>query len=710
MSSPKRPRPKTVTARSSRKASTSDERAPRRTGASESSRKSADPARSRPPGDKAATTSARKNSGSPRSTSTTKRGTTGPGAAATSPVRTRAAARPEVARPTSRGRHYRRSWRLPVGRSGLRIRAFMVLLAVLITAVVGRAFQLQAIDAQAFADEASVKMQNTRELQPTRGVITDRNGVVLAETEPAVWITVDPDMVMTNGADKRYRMSQRKQEEAEAAPLAVAEILAKHLGGSVNHYLEIVTTPDSRYQSVERRVPAATYTAIQADMRAGFDGEGARPWHGVFATPDPIRTYPNAELAGNVIGFVNGEGQGVAGMEGAFDEQLRGEPGQEIFDASTYGRIPLGENVITPAQDGYTYELTLDADLQWLSERALADGVAKAGAKTGKLVVMDVNSGELLALANYPSYDPANPGAVADTGDLGNRAVSDMFEPGSTQKILTMAALADAGLITPDTEVQVPERIASGAGYVSDSWTHGTINLNARGIMAQSSNIGTIMLARTMPKAEQQEYLASFGLGARTGVELPAEASGVLPPPDMADYTRDQISFGQGLSVTAVQMAAAAASVVNGGIYHQPTIIKGAIDAEGNEVELPGRQTRRVISEEASEMVVNMMEAVITLRDGREIAGYRTAGKSGTAQRFDPNCNCYNGFTASFVGAAPAEDPQVLVYVVLDQPTRGNLGSVLALPVVNNVLQVALPRYNVRPSTTEAPDDPITFE
>lgn len=677
MSTPKRPRPRKITARTSRKSSSTG----RKTGAGSA---------------KVA-----------RSTSATRRAS---GSAGTSPARKRAAARPDVARPASKGRHYRRSWRLPVGRSGLRIRAFMVLLAVMLTAVVGRAFQLQAIDAQAFADEAAVKMQNTRELQPVRGAITDRNGVVLAETEPAMWVTVDPDMVMTNGADKRYRMSERKLEEKEAAPLAVAEILARHLGGSVEHYLEIVTTPDSRYQSVQRRVPAATYTAIQADMRAGFDGEGARPWYGVFGTPDPIRTYPNAELAGNIVGFVNGEGEGVAGMEGAFDEQLRGEPGQEIFDASTYGRIPLGDNVITPAQDGHTYELTLDADLQWFAERALADGIAKSGAKTGMAVVMDVNSGEVLALGNYPSYDPANPGAVADTGDLGNRALSNLYEPGSTQKILTMAALADAGLITPETEVQVPERIASGAGYVRDSWSHGTINLNARGVMAQSSNIGTIMLARTMPKAQQQEYLASFGLGQRPGTGLPAEAAGVLPPPDMADYTRDQISFGQGLSVTAVQMAAASAAVVNGGIYNQPTIIKGATDAEGNPVDLPEPESRRVISEEASEMTVNMMEAVITLRDGRGIPGYRTAGKSGTAQRFDPNCNCYNGFTASFVGVAPAEDPQILVYVVLDQPSNGNLGSVLALPVVNNILQVALPRYNVRPSVTEAPDDPITFE
>lgn len=277
--------------------------------------------------------------------------------------------------------------------------------------------------------------------------------------------------------------------------------------------------------------------------------------------------------------------------------------------------------------------------------------------------------------------------------------------------MLTLAALADAGLVTPDTQVVVPSQIASGAGYVRDSWSHGTINLTARGVMAQSSNIGTIQLARQMPKAEMAEYLADFGLGTRPGTGLPAEASGHLPGADMADYTRDQIAFGQGLSVSAVQMAAAVAAAVNGGVYHQPTIIRSATDSEGNPVELPERESHRVISEEASEMTVNMMEAVITqVGSDREIPGYRTAGKSGTAQRFDPDCSCYNGFTSSFVGVAPAEDPQILVYVVLDQPTNGNLGSTLALPVVNNVLQMALPRYNVLPSTTPALREPITFE
>ncbi len=273
------------------------------------------------------------------------------------------------------------SWRLPLGRSALRIRVFMVVVSLFVVVCVGRAFQLQAIDAEAFADVAASKMQSTHELPATRGSITDRNGVVLASTEPAMMITVDADMVVTNGADKRYPMSERKREEAKAAPQAIAEILARHTDGRATKYLPILQKKRddgkySRYEILAKQVPASDWTEIQAEMRAGMDGDGKRPWYGLFATSDPLRTYPNRTLASNVIGFVNGDGKGAAGLEGLLEEELDGEPGQSIFEASRYGRIPLGTNVLTPPTDGDNYTLTLDNDLQWTAEQALAEGMA----------------------------------------------------------------------------------------------------------------------------------------------------------------------------------------------------------------------------------------------------------------------------------------------------------------------------------------------
>ncbi len=585
-----------------------------------------------------------------------------------------------------------------------------MLITALLLGVAGvRAVQLQGIDSQAYAAKAAEKMQSTKELPAARGAITDRNGVVMASTEPAMLVSIDPEIVRTNGADKRYPMTEKKRAEKEAAPEAVATLLAKHLGGKKADYLKLIATEESRYEVVKRRVSANTYTELQADLKLGIDGDGKRPWYGVYGTSDPVRAYPNRSVASNVIGFVDSEGKGASGLEYVLDDQLTGTPGKQVYDASTFGRIPLGTSVMEPAVDGASYQTTLDSDLQWMAEQALAEGITNAGAKTGKLIVMNVESGEILALANGPGFDSANPGK-SDDNDLGNRAVTEAYEPGSVEKVLTMAALADQGLVTPDTEVTVPPSIASGGGQVRDSYSHGTINLTARGVIANSSNIGTIKLTRQMDKAKLSEYLSSFGLGAKSGIGLPGETAGQLPGPEMADYTRDQISFGQGLSVNAVQMAAAVAAVINGGTYHQPTILKSATRADGTAIELPEPESRRVISEEASEQVVEMMESVITLKETRAIDGYRSIGKSGTAQRFDPKCKCYNGYTASFVGAAPAEDPQILVYVVLDEPTNGNLGSQLALPVVNNVLRLALPRYNVAPSTTEAPELPLTFE
>lgn len=612
-------------------------------------------------------------------------------------------------RPQGQPRTYRKTVRLPIGRSSVRIRVFMIVFALLLGGAGIRAVQLQGIDSQAFAAEAAAKMQSSRDLPANRGEILDRNGVVLASTEPAMLVSIDPDMVRTNGADKRYRMSERKQEEAAAAPSAVADLLVKHLGGRKEKYLELIDEPDSRYEIVARRVPAATYTALQADMRLGFDGEGKRPWVGVFGAPDPIRVYPNRSVASNVVGFVNGEGEGAAGFEYALNEQLSGTPGKEIFDRSTYGRIPLGTNIMEPPVDGASFELTIDADFNWMVEQALAEGMRVSGAKTGTAVVTNINTGEILALANGPSFDSANPGAAAPR-DLGNRAVTELYEPGSVQKVLTMAALADQGLVTPDTRMVVPGSIPSGGGVVRDSFAHGDLNLTARGIMAQSSNVGMIKLTRQLDKETLSGYLSAFGLGAKPGTGLSGEAAGSIPGAEMPDYTRDQISFGQGLSLNAVQMAAAIGAVTNGGTYHQPTLLRSATAADGTPIELPEQESRRVISEEASAAVVEMMEAVISLNENRKLDGYRTAGKSGTAQRFDPTCKCYNGFTASFVTVAPAEDPQILVYVVLDQPRNGNLGSQLALPVTNNILSLALPRYNVPPSTTEAPPMPLTFD
>lgn len=603
---------------------------------------------------------------------------------------------PQPARPSARLASQR--GRLTIG---------LAALMAVVLALAGRALQLQAIEAPAYAASAAANIQRAYTLYPSRGEISDRNGTVLAASEPAVLVFVDPLMISRNGVDERVSMGPKETQKAAAAPKAVAKILAKHLGGVAEDYRSDVTGTDSagklsRYVIVKRHVPSYTYDLITRDMDAGH-------WYGVFSTPDPVRTYPSGTVASNVIGFVNSEGRGAGGLEYSLNRQLAGTAGKESYEASTYGRIPLGRTTLVPAVDGTGYTLTLDSQMQLTAQNALAAAVRGTKAESGEAIVMDVKTGEILAMANMPTFDSSKLGSTT-AEEISNRAVESSYEPGSVQKVLTMAALTNKGLVTPDTHVVVPASVTSGDGRITDSFEHGTLYLTARGVVANSSNIGTALLTRKIDKGDLSAALKSFGLGSATGVGLPGEATGMVPGASMPDYTRDQIAFGQGLSVTAVQEAAAVAGVVDGGVYHSPTIIRSARDGNGNPVSIARRPARRIISTKASAQVRDMMESVVTLKPDRAVPGYRTIGKTGTAQRIDPSCHCYRGYTASYVGVGPAEDPTVLTYVVLNNPTKGHQGSEVALPVARQILTVALPHYGIEPSATKAPKEPLEYK
>ncbi len=604
---------------------------------------------------------------------------------------------------------------LPIASTSKRITVFFVFVAVMISLASGRALLLQGIDASANAQAAAAQLSQSQVLKADRGVIYDRNGEVLAETQPAFSVIADPYSVSTNGADPDH-MTTDQRTKAEQAPAAIAEILARYLGGSKDDYLKQLSRTrnadggPNQYELVARKVSAAVYQLMADELNQGG-------WYGIYSAPDPVRYYPNGTLASNVLGFVNYDDEGAAGLEYGQNEQLSGVDGKQTYQSSRYGTIPLGDSTLIEPVNGATYTLTIDSELQWMAQTTLANAVSSAQAKSGTVIIQAVQTGEILAMATAPSFDSNNPGA-ADADDLGNRIVTDAYEPGSVQKVLTMAALLDAGLITPETKVDVPSEILSGDAPIRDAWAHGTLNLTARGVLAQSSNIGTVELARQMDKARLSQYLSSFGLGTSTGIELPGEtggALGILPATDMADYTRDQISFGQGLSVTALQEASAISAIVNGGVYHQPTVIASATTASGDAIGFDRADPRRVISEEASAQVVNMMEASVaspemTTADSQVIDGYRMAGKSGTAQKADQYGNYGGGYTGSYVAVAPAENPQILVYVVIDEPANGYYGGTVAFPTARQLMMQALPRYGIAPSAhVPAFTDPLTY-
>jgi cell division protein FtsI (penicillin-binding protein 3) len=572
--------------------------------------------------------------------------------------------------------------RLPLASAHRRLHVLLIVVAMALSLCAGRLLQLQGFDSSSYTIDA---LTRTLPLLPARGEITDRNGLVLASTQPAVAVTADPKLTAPDAAE-------------------IAGVLAGHLSMSEGELMPLLTKPGTRFVYIKKKVPALTYSALAADL-------SGRHLHGIFRESDPIRTYPNGSVGASVVGFVGADGKGLAGLERTLNAQLSGVEGKETYESAPNGsRIPLGRSSITPARNGLSYQLTLDSEVQWVAERRLAEQVAKTRADSGFVIVLDVKTGQVIALANSPTYDSSNPQA-ADSEDRGNRAISAPYEPGSVQKVLTSAALIDSGTANPSTRVVIPSRISSGGNSIKDFFPHGVLHYNMRGIIAMSSNIGTTLLTRQLDKQTLHDYLTSFGLGHKTSIELPGESAGIVPKPDMSDGQRDRVAFGQAIAVTGIQQASAVAGVVNGGIYNPPTVIKKAIDGDGKEVAVPRTPPRRVISEESSAEVRDLTGAVIDSVNGQrnlKLEGYSSGGKTGTAQRADTTCGCYRGYVTSFLGFAPLDDPQILTYVVISNPRVGDTGTVAAAPAYRDIMNFVLPRYSVAPDAK--PHKPLPTE
>lgn len=579
-----------------------------------------------------------------------------------------------IRRPSKR----KRALRIPLASGPRRLHAVLLVLAISLSLCAGRLLQLQGFDSSAYAALTADQLTTKLPLLPSRGQIIDRNGVVLAATQPAVAMTADPTLT-----------SARAPE--------IAGILSGPLQMAEPELIGLLTKPDTHFVYLKKKVPSQTYTRIAAAL-------SQRRIYGVFREPDPIRAYPGGSVGSSVIGFVGADGKGQAGVELSMNRELAGVEGKESYETAPNGsRIPLGSSTVVPAQDGVDLQLTIDSELQWVAERRLATQLRRMKADWGFAITMNVKTGEVLAMANAPIVDPAKPGTSAPE-DRGNRAVAAPYEPGSVEKVLTSAALLDSGIATPETRVTIPSRLRSGPLRIGDHFDHGELHYLMRGVIAESSNIGTALLTRQLDKRVFSDYLTRFGLGSRTGIELPGESGGILPDADMSDVQRDQMAFGQALAVTGIQEAAAIAGLVNHGIYNPPTVLKSGTDGSGRAVSLSKRQPRRIISESASAGLRDLMEAVIDSKTGQrslKLHAYQSGGKTGTAQRADPTCRCYRGYVTSFVGFAPLEDPQLLTYVVLSNPRNGDTGSSVAAPAYRDIMEFALPRYSVAPDAKD---------
>ncbi|GAA4366497.1 penicillin-binding protein 2 [Nocardioides caricicola] len=574
------------------------------------------------------------------------------------------------------------------GTPQVRLRAGFVVIAMVLSVFGARLVQLQGVDPNSYAAMAAAEGLVEVDLPAERGDILDRNGKALADSVDGLMIVADPLMT------------------AEKAP-EIARFLYRELDVDYATTLNRLREEGSRYEYIARRVPATKANQVIAAA------EKAK-YKGLYTQHDPLRDYPVGDVAANLVGFL-GTDEPLAGLERTFDDQLSGTDGSARYEVGAGNRIPLGENTVTDPVDGQDLQTTIDLDLQWYTQRVLRQTVQAAGGDSGFAVVMDTRTGEILAEADHPTFD-ANFPTESPKADLGSRALQDVYEPGSVEKVLTLSALIDLGLMTPRTQLVVPPSLQREDSPIGDWFDHGTIRLTLAGVLAKSSNIGTVLAADHFKAGQLHEYLSRFGLGQRTDIGVRGETDGLLPAPgEWTHQMQDRIAFGQSLSVNGVQMAAAVNTIANGGVRVSPSLIMGsATTDEGDVVGTDTTTERRVISEEAARQTMLMMERVVDpeagVAPGAAVPGYRVAGKTGTAQAVGEECACYDGtFTVSFAGFAPADDPKFTVYVVVKNPRNGGGGGSVAGPAFSKIMAYALKRYAVPPTGTRPSRLPVEW-
>lgn len=569
-----------------------------------------------------------------------------------------------------------------------RLRFGFLAIAMVLSVFGARLVQLQGVDPKAYAEMAAAEGVVDVSLPAKRGDILDRNGEPLARSIEGLMVVADPLLT------------------ADQAP-ELAKFLATRLDVDYFTILPRLREEGSRYEYVARRVPSTVATRV-------VDEAEERGFQGLFTDRDPVRDYPAHDVAANLVGFM-GIDEPLAGFEQTFDGQLAGTDGSARYQVGGGNRLPLGDNTVVEPVDGQDLQTTLDQDLQWYTQRVLRQAVEDARADSGFAVVMDTRTGELLSLADHPTFDAADP-AASEAADRGSRAMSDVFEPGSVEKVLTVAGLLDAGKVTPRTRIVVDPELRRDGRVINDWFPHGRIRLTLAGVIAKSSNIGTVRAADEFDRGELRRYLTKFGLGEPTDIGVRSEAAGVLP--SSAVWNRligDRVAFGQSLSVNAVQMAAAVNTIANGGVRVDPSLIQGsATTDDGVTVGTDEATTRRVVSEKAARDTALMMERVVDPEEGTApaaaVPGYRVAGKTGTAQRVGEECGCYDGtFTVSFAGFAPADDPRFTVYVVVQNPRNGGGGGSVGGPAFSKIMSYALKRYGVPPTGTKPSDLPLEW-
>ncbi|WP_139589137.1 peptidoglycan D,D-transpeptidase FtsI family protein [Mycobacterium ulcerans] len=623
--------------------------------------------------------------------------------------KTRPAARTEVGPPGRSARERRTRQAVEVASRGasfvFRHRAGNAVILVLMLVAATQLFVLQVSNAEDLRAQAAGQLKVTDVEAALRGSIVDRHNDRLAFTIEARALTFQPKRI-------RKQLEEAKLKSPAAPdPQQRLKDIAKDVAGKLNNKPDAPTL-FKKLQSNESFVYLAR--AVDPVIASAITDK----YPEVGSERQDLRQYPGGSLAANIVGGIDWDGHGLLGLEDSLDAVLAGTDGSVTYDRGSDGVvIPGSYRNRHKAVHGSTVQLTLDNDIQFYVQQQVQQAKNLSGARNASAVVLDAQTGEVLAMANDNTFDPSQDIGRQGDRQLGNLVVSSPFEPGSVNKIIAAASVIEYGLSTPDEVLQVPGTIQMGGVTVHDAWGHGVMPYTTTGVFGKSSNVGTLMLAQRVGPERFYDMVGKFGLGQRTGVGLPGESAGLVPPLDQwSGSTFANLPIGQGLSMTLLQMAGMYQAIANDGVRIPPRIIKATIAADGTRTEEPRPEGIRVVSAQTAQTVREMLRAVVQ-RDpmgyqqgtgtAAAVPGYQMAGKTGTAQQINPACGCYfdNVYWITFAGLATVDNPRYVIGLMLDNPERNSDGTAghSSAPLFHNIAAWLMQRENVPLSADPGP-------
>ncbi|MCA1187300.1 MULTISPECIES: penicillin-binding protein 2 [unclassified Saccharopolyspora] len=595
----------------------------------------------------------------------------------------------------------KRTARTDVAGSGRRLRIGRLLLVIALVLTGTKLILVQGFDAQQLSAAAARQRTTSDSIPAERGSFTDRSGNVLAFSSEARQLYATPRR-LAEEQDKAHA-EDPSEPTSDQYKREIARFITQTLGDRVREQDVLAALfADTTYTTIGPLIePALARTITEKYSQIGQEYRATRE-------------YPAGENGANVLGGARWSQdarkiQGRLGLESSLDKLLAGTDGKKVSDTAMGSDlvIPGTERELEPAIPGSDVELTLDSDLQYMVQNKLSDYAGKTGARSASAAVLDAHTGEVYALANDESFDPNAPAWGPD--GLGNPAVTNPFEPGSVNKVITAAGAIEDGLVRPETVLQVPGKIKVADRTVGDAWAHGTIPLTFTGVLGKSSNVGTLMTAQRLGEDRFNDLVHKFGLGETTGIGLPGESAGFVPArEDWSGSTFANLPIGQGLSMTVLQMAGMYQAIANDGVRVPPRVIAAQTGPDGVRVPRPRPEGVRVVSPETARTVRDMMRAVVQDAPQQQgtgkaaaLDGYQISGKTGTAQQIDPDCKCYSNDTywITFTGIVPSDNPRFVVALMLDAPG----GGASAAPLFHDVAAYLTQRYKIPLSPAPAP-------